>query len=166
MSCRPINPPSRYGDWYYSFSAMAGTLPSVPKTYKEAMESPLAHKWKEVCDEEFDSLLTNHTWRLTHLPEGRKAIKCKWVFALKTKPDGSLDRFKARLVAKGCSQIPGVDFKETYSPIVKYDNIRLILAIAAAKDLEMRQFDIKTGFLHGGLEEEIYMNQIEGYEDK
>jgi hypothetical protein len=166
MSRRQINPPSRYGDWYYSFSAVAGTLPSVSKTYKEALESPLAHKWKEACDDKFDSLLTNHTWRLTNLPAGRKAIKCKWVFALKTKPDGSLEHFKARLVAKGCSQIPGVDFKETYSPTVKYDSIRSILAIAAAKDLEMRQFDIKTAFLHGGLEEEIYMNQIQGYEDK
>ena len=142
---------------------MTATLPSVPKTYQEAVTGSFAKQWIQAMNEEFDSLLTNDTWRLTPLPTGRKAIKCKWVYALKTKPDGSLKRFKARLVAKGCSQIPGVDFRQTYSPTVKYDSIRLILSLVASKDLEMRQFDIKTAFLHGSIEEEIYMHQVEGY---
>jgi hypothetical protein len=108
---RPKNPPTRYGEWYFGFSAMTAILPFVPKTYHEAVIGPFAKQWIQAMDEEFDSLLTNETWQLTPLPAGRKAIKCKWVYALKTKPDGSLERFKARLVAKGCSQIPGVDFK-------------------------------------------------------
>jgi hypothetical protein len=87
-------------------------------------------------------------------------------FALKTKPDGSIECFKARLVAKGCSQMPGMDFKETFSPMVKYDSIRLILAIGAAQDLHMKQFDIKIAFLYGNVKEELYMQQIEGYEDQ
>ena len=166
MSRRHINPPIRYGDWYYAFSAMAGTLPSVPKTYKETIHGPFATQWKAAMDEEFHSLITNKTWRLTNLPPGRKAIRCKWVYALKTKPDGSLDRFKARLVAKGCSQIPGVDFHETFSPTVKYDSLRIILALVASLDLHMQQFDIKTTFLYGSIQEEIYMEQVEGYVDQ
>ena len=144
---------------------MAGTLPPVPKTYKEALQSPFASQWQAAMDEEFDSLITNKTWRLTNLPPGRKAIRCKWVYALKTKPDGSLDRFKARLVAKGRSQIPGVDFHETFSPTVKYDSLRIILALVASLDLHMQQFDIKTTFLYGSIQEEIYMEQVEGYVD-
>lgn len=136
---------------------MAGTLPPVPKTYKKALQSPFASQWQAAMDEEFDSLITNKTWRLTNLPPGRKAIRCKWVYALKTKPDGSLDRFKARLVAKGFSQIPGVDFHETFSPTVKYDSLCIILALVASLDLHMQQFDIKTTFLYGSIQEEIYM---------
>jgi hypothetical protein len=165
LGSRPKNPPNRYGEWYFGFSVMTATLPSVPKTYHEAVTGPFAEQWIQAMDEEFDSLLTNGTWRLTSLPAGRKTIKCKWVYALKTKPDSSLERFKARLVAKGCSQVPGVDFKQTYLPTVKYDSIRLILSLVASKDLEMRQFDIKIAFLYGSIDEEIYMQQVEGYED-
>jgi hypothetical protein len=104
-----------------------------------------------------NSLIKNKTWTLEELPFGRKLIKCKWVFVIKTKPNGSLDRFKARLVAKGCSQKYGVDFHETYSPTMKYDSIRIVLAIATQDDMDIRQFDIKRTFLHGDLEEEAYM---------
>ena len=86
LNQRGVNPPVRYGDWYYSFSAMAGTLPPIPKTYQEAIHSPFAAQWKAAMDEEFDSLITNKTWRLTTLPPGRKVIRCKWVYALKTNP--------------------------------------------------------------------------------
>ena len=80
---------------------MAGTLPPVPKTYEEAVNSPNAKEWKAAMDAEFDALIANDTWELRPLPLGRQPIKCKWVYAYKTKPDGSLDCFKARLVAKG-----------------------------------------------------------------
>jgi hypothetical protein len=100
---------------------MAGTLPPVPKTYEEAVNSVHAKEWKAAMDAEFDALIANDTWELRPLPPGRQPIKCKWVYAYKTKPDGSLDRFKARLVAKGYSQTPGTDFHETFSPTVKYE---------------------------------------------
>jgi hypothetical protein len=116
---------------------MAGTFPHVPKSYKEALQSSFAPQWQAAMDKEFNRLITNKTWKLTHLPPGRKAIRCKWVYALKTKPDGSIDRLKARLVARGCSQIPGADFHETFSPIVKYDSLRIILALVASLDLHM-----------------------------
>ena len=88
------------------------------------------------------------------------------MYALKTKPDGSLDRFKARLVAKGCSQIQGVDFHETFSPTVKYDNLRFILALVASLDMHMQHFDIKTPFLYGSIQEKIYMEHVECYVDQ
>ena len=144
---------------------MAGTLPPVPKTYEEAINSPNAKEWKEAMDAEFQALLTNDTWDLRPLPPGRQPIQCKWVYAYKTKPDGSLDRFKARLVAKGFSQTPGTDFHETFSPTVKYESIRLALAIAATTNMELRQFDITTAFLNALLHSEIYMQQVPGYID-
>jgi enamine deaminase RidA (YjgF/YER057c/UK114 family) len=102
-SQRQVKPPVRYGEWYYAFSAMAGTLPLVPKTYQEAIDSPLAEQWHQAIDEEFDNLIMNQMWKLTSLPPRQKAIKCKWMYALKIKSDCSLEHFKARLVAKGYS---------------------------------------------------------------
>lgn len=113
--------------------------------------------------EEYDSLIRNETWSLTQLPPNRTAIKTRWVFKVKEESDGSTTRFKARLVAKGFSQRPGIDFEETYSPVVKYDTLRVILSLVAAKDLDMAQLDIKTAFLNGELDEEIYIEQPEGY---
>jgi hypothetical protein len=86
---------------------------------------------------EYESLINNHMWTLRDLPFGRKPIRCKWISAIKMKPDGSLDRFKARLVAKGCSQKYGVDFHEMYSPTVKYDSIRIVLAIAMQENMDI-----------------------------
>ena len=144
---------------------MAGTLPPVPKSYDEAIASPHAKEWKAAMDAEFEALLANDTWELRPLPPGRQPIKCKWVYAYKTKPDGNLDRFKARLVAKGYSQTPGTDFHETFSPTVKYESIRLALAVAATTGMELRQFDITTAFLNALLHTELYMNQVPGYID-
>ena len=165
LGARPINPPNRYGDWHYSFTAMASTLPPVPKSYEEAISSSHAKEWQAAMDAEFDALISNDTWDLRPLPPGRQPIKCKWVYAYKTKPDGSLDRFKARLVAKGYSQTPGTDFNETFSPTVKYESIRLALAVAAKTNMELRQFDITTAFLNALLHIELYMQQVPGYED-
>ena len=165
LGARPINPPNRYGDWHYSFTAMASTLPPVPKSYEEAINSSHAKEWKAAMDAEFEALIANYTWELRPLPPGRQPIKCKWVYAYKTKPDGSLDRFKARLVAKGYSQTPGTDFHETFSPTVKYESIRLALAVAAKTEMELRQFDITTAFLNALLQTELYMQQVPGYVD-
>jgi len=109
--------------------------------------------------------LTNHTWTLVQPSSGKKIVGCKWVF--KKKVDGlrpeSL-RYKARLVAKGYSKVQGVDFNEVFSPVVKYTSIRVLLSLVAIKDLVLEQLDVKTAFLHGDLEEQIYMKQPEGFE--
>ena len=137
--------------------------PYVPINYKDALSCPDSSKWKEGIDEEYASILENKTWEVVPLPEGRKAIKCKWVLDYKPAHKGAEARYKARLVACGYAQLYGIDYLDTYSPVVKHYSIRLVLGIAAAMDLEMIQLDIKTAFLNGVLEEEIYMQQPEGF---
>jgi Reverse transcriptase (RNA-dependent DNA polymerase) len=107
--------------------------------------------------------MKNETWSLVHLPPGRTAVKSRWVSKVKPGIDGSATRHKARLVAKGYTQRPGIDYADTYSPVVKHDSLRTVLSISAAQDLEMLQLDIKTAFLYGDLEEEIYLEQPEGF---
>ena len=116
--------------------------------------------------EEFDSLKENKSWELVRLPDGRQAIQCKWVFTTKYLPNGKVDKFKARLVAKGYTQKAGVDYSETFSPVVKFEIVRIVMAITAADDLEIVQFDIKTAFLNGDILELLYMEQPEGFVDK
>ena len=110
-----------------------------------------------------ESMKVNQVWSLVDLPSGRKAIRNKWILKIKRKADGSIDRYKARLVAKGYTQQEGLDYEEPFSPVVKFTFIRLILAIIAYLDLELHQMDVKTTFLNGVLEEEIYMEQPVGF---
>ncbi|KAM0977924.1 hypothetical protein ACFX13_014221 [Malus domestica] len=115
-------------------------------------------------DEEMKSLHKNKTWKLVQLPKGKKAIGCKWVYAKKMESLGKDNvRFKARLVAKGYAQKEGIDYNEVFSPVVKHSSIRILLALVVQFDLELAQHDVKTAFLHGDLEEEIYMSQPEGF---
>ncbi|KAG8473076.1 hypothetical protein CXB51_035013 [Gossypium anomalum] len=111
-----------------------------------------------------ESLHKNKTWDLVKLPKGKKTVRCKWVFK---KKEGTLGveepRYKARLVANGYSQIPGVDFTDVFSSVVKHSSIRALLGIVAMHDLELEQLDVRTAFLHGELEEDIYMQQLEGF---
>jgi hypothetical protein len=111
---------------------------------------------------EFDSLLSHGTWELAPLPKGRKAVGSKWVFDLKRDKAGNIVRYKARLVAKGYSQVEGVDFEETFAPVARFSTLRALLAHAAEHSLAVHQVDIKTAFLNGRLEEEIYMKQPVG----
>ena len=110
-----------------------------------------------------DSLISNNTWKLVDLPPGCKTIGCKWVLRRKLKPDGTIEKFKARLVAKGFKQKEDIDFFDTFSPVTKITSIRLLIAIAAIYNLMIHQMDVKTAFLNGDLEEEIYMDQPEGF---
>jgi hypothetical protein len=129
-----------------------------PFMYKEAMGSNQADEWTEACQYEMDALAKLKVWSLVDLPQGRKAVKSKWVF--KRKVDG---RYRARLVAKGFTQIEGVDFDETFSPVACFESLRLVLALATLEDWEIHQMDVKSAFLHGDLDEEIYMEQPIGF---
>ena len=134
-----------------------------PRTYQEAISSEEAELWRTAIKEEYDSLIQNGTWTLTKLPAGRQTIKNRWVFKVKPAYQETAERYKARLVAKGYTQRYGVDYQDTYAPVVKHAALRVVLAIVAVLDLEMIQLDIKTAFLHGSLDEEIYMEQPEGF---
>ncbi|EDK44043.1 conserved hypothetical protein [Lodderomyces elongisporus NRRL YB-4239] len=124
------------------------------------MQSPLAHKWKEACDAEINAHLENNTYVLVDLPKGRKAISNRWVLSIKD--DG---RIKGRVVIRGFSQIHGIDYEATFAPVIRYESMRIMLAIAAQYKMQVHQMDVTTAFLNAELDEEIYMKQIEGYED-
>jgi Reverse transcriptase (RNA-dependent DNA polymerase) len=138
-------------------------LPDEPASYREAVKSTHKDEWDDAMQEEMRSLSENHTWDLVDLPKDRKAVKCKWVYRIKFGADGKPNRFKARLVAKGFTQILGLDYDETFSPITRLDSIRILLALATLEDWEIHQIDVKTAFLNDDLDEEIYMQQPEGF---
>ena len=145
-------------------NATSATL-MEPDTYEEAMASEEAEQWQQAMDEEIASLMANNTWTLEELPPGLQAIPVKWVFKVKTAANGGAERYKARLVAKGYRQREGIDFDEVFAPVSKYATLRTLLAIVAAEDLELHQLDIKTAFLNGTIEEDIYLQQPPGYKE-
>lgn len=108
-------------------------------------------------------LQKNKTWHLVPPRKGKNLIDCKWVFRIKRKSDGTIDRYKARLVAKGFKQRYGIDYEDTFSPVA---TIHLVLSIAVSRGWSLRQLDVQNAFLHGILEEEVYMKQPPGFENK
>ncbi|KAL2236839.1 UNVERIFIED_CONTAM: Retrovirus-related Pol polyprotein from transposon RE1 [Sesamum indicum] len=131
-----------------------------PTTYLEANASP---EWRSAMQAELTALKTNKTWEVTPLPPNHTPIRCRWIFKLKFNTDGSIERYKARLVAKGYNQIEGIDYNECFSPVAKSVTVRLFFAVAAALRWHIHQLDINNAFLHGYLEEKIYMSPPEGY---
>ena len=134
-----------------------------PETYEEAMSGPDAPLWKAACADELLSFTQTKLYDELERLRGHKIVDCKWVFKVKRGPDGEITRYKARLVARGFTQVEGIDYNETFAPVAKFTSIRTLLALAARQDLELHQMDVKTAFLHGDLNEEIYMNLPPGF---
>jgi hypothetical protein len=146
---------------YPNFQLYQATLPECePVTYRQVASDP---RWQAAMQLEFDALIQNGTWTLCPRPRMHNVIRNIWVFKVKRKANGSIDRFKARLVAKGFDQQSGINYTETFSPVIKASTIRVILALAVHFDWPIRQLDVSNAFLQGSLGEEVYMEQPLGF---
>ncbi|RWR92156.1 Gag-protease-integrase-RT-RNaseH polyprotein [Cinnamomum micranthum f. kanehirae] len=134
-----------------------------PVSYKQAIKDVNSSKWIDAMKDELKSMDENQVWEVVQLPPGHKPVGCKWVFKTKRDCKGNIERHKARLVAKGFNQKEGIDYTETFSPVSRKDSLRIVMALVAHYDLELHQMDVKTAFLNGDLEEEVYMCQPEGF---
>ena len=158
-------PPKRFRDEYGELTHLADPCVFLtmdiyePTNLQEAMESPNAQEWWKAAQAEYDSLIENEKWEVVPLPEGIKTISCK----VKRDKDGNIDRYKGRLVVRGFSQKNGIDYFETFSPVVRLDSIRALLAFAVQKGMNIHQMDVVTAFLNSHLDEEIYMEQPEDF---
>jgi hypothetical protein len=140
----------------YAYLASSGE----PYSLQKAMSTP---HWKMTMQDEYQTLIHNKTWRLVPPQAGRNLIDCKWVYKTKHKANGSIDCYKARLVAKGVKQHLRIDYNDTFSPVVKPATIRIILSLAVSRGWDLRQLDVQNVFLHGVLEEDVYMKQPPGF---
>ena len=175
---RNVNPINRYGsiathqDGHWEIlgapdeaNLAIGVGVDDPKSYQDAMSSPNSDRWKTAADVEMNSILKNKTWELVDLPPGKTAIGSKWVFKTKMNADGSINKHKARLVAQGFAQQHGIDYEETFAPVVKYVSLRTVLAIANQHNMELHQMDVNSAYLNGDIDADIYMRQPEGFID-
>src|SRR3954470_24510879 len=161
-STRERTAPELYGNPVLNFMVDGS---DDPATYDEAMMIPDSNKWLEAMKSEMGSMYENQVWTVVDLPDDRKAIENKWIFKNKTDADGNVTVYKARLVAKGFRQIQGVDYDENFSPVLNLKSVRILLAITAYYDYEIWKMDVKTAFLNGDIDEELYMMQPKGFVD-
>ncbi|CAL5401670.1 unnamed protein product [Camellia sinensis] len=154
------DPPVRGTRLLFDIYQRCNVAVTKPVGFEEAKND---QKWIEAMKEEMRMKEKNHTWELMEKPQNRKIIGVKWVFSTKLNANGSINKYKARLVVKGYAQIYGVDFSETFAPVARLDTIRLLLAIAAQKCWKIYQLDVKSAVLNGFLQEEIYVEQLEGF---
>lgn len=138
---------------------------SEPSNFQETMSSGESEKWSAAMEEEIDALHKNNTWILVNKPKDQKVLYNRWVYRVKKNVDGTTNKYKARLVVKGYSKKKGIDYMETFSPVIRFETIRIVLSVAAQEKLYLRQFDIKSAFLYGALDDKIYMVRPEGFDD-
>ena len=148
---------------YFGRSGVNLVAKMEPCTVDEALSSPEKDCWLDTMKKEMNSLEENDVWELVELPAGRKPVGSKWVFKTKTNADGKIERYKARLVAQGFSQKFGSDYDETFCPVVRLESVRAVIALSVQYGLELHQVDVTTAFLNGELEEEVFMEQPDGF---
>lgn len=158
----PIHAHVTYDNVSCAHAAFLSALSSVkePTTFEEANSEPV---WKQAMKDELQALDANRTWNIVKLPIGKKAVGSRWVYKIKYNNDGTIERYKARLVARGFTQTYGVDYTETFAPVAKMNTFRVLLSLAVNHDWKLYQMDVKNAFLHGDLEEEVYMSIPPGH---
>ena len=157
-SQRETKGPDYYGERVYTATSIR-----EPISVEEAMNCSEKNNWKEAMEVEFQSLKANQVWDLVSPPKDHNVINSKWVFKCKLGEDGQIERYKARLVAQGYSQRPGIDYEETFSPVVRFESVRTVIALAAHEKMKIHQMDVKTAFLNGELHEKVFIRQPEGF---
>ncbi|KAM0002197.1 putative RNA-directed DNA polymerase [Helianthus debilis subsp. tardiflorus] len=152
-----------YDNFSNSHKAFLSAITSnnEPKFFGQAIRDP---KWIDAMKAEIQALEQNQTWTLEDLPDGKRAIDSKWVYKIKYKPNGDIERYKARLVAKGFTQLEGIDFHDTFAPVAKLVTVRTLLAVAVKRGWHTHQLDVNNAFLHGDLDEDIYMKVPQGFQ--
>jgi hypothetical protein len=135
------------------FAFTASTPSSIPSSVRAALADP---NWRAAMDDEYGALMSNGTWELVFRPRHSNVVTGKWIFTHKLRADGSFDRYEARWVLRGFTQRPGVDYDETFNPVVKPATVLTVLSIAVSRDWPIQQLDVKNTFLHGTLTETVY----------
>lgn len=175
---RQIRPSAKFNDYEIGYQAhrsesnsafvclTEATFEEVASTnFDEAIKCRDSEKWLSAMEEKKQAFENNKTWVLVLLPPGKHSIDNRWVLRIKNTSDGSIERYRARLVALGVFQRAGFDYDETFSPVARYDAIRAVIAVAVEENLVLGQFDIKSAFLNGDIDAEIYMTQPQGFDD-
>ena len=140
---------------------MCDLVDQEPTNFEEAVQKK---EWVEAMTEEYQSIIKNDVWDIVPRPEGKSIVSSKWIYKVKHAADGSIEKYKARFVARGFSQKEGIDYEETFSPVARYTSIRTIMALASMMKWDLHQMDVKTAFLNGVIEEEVYLEQPQGFE--
>ncbi|RVW97878.1 Retrovirus-related Pol polyprotein from transposon RE1 [Vitis vinifera] len=165
-STRHIQPPAWHHDYamsaqlnHSSTQSSSRQAQTEPSSFEQADCDP---RWRQAMFTELQALERNNTWEMVPLPPGHKPIGCRWVYKIKYHSDGTIERYKARLVAKGYTQVAGIDYQETFSPTSKLTTLRCLLTVAASRNWYIHQLDVHNAFLHGNLQEEVYMTPPPG----
>jgi hypothetical protein len=147
---------------FSSYTAlMCNLLYEEPTCFEEAIQKK---EWADAMTEEYQSIIKNDVWEIVPRPKSKDVVSSKWLFKMKHVADGSIEKYKARFVARGFSQKEGIDYEETFALVAKYTSIRTIIALAAKMKWKLHQMDVKTAFLNGVIEEEVYIEQPQGFE--
>jgi hypothetical protein len=140
---------------------MSNILDSEPSSFQEAADQQV---WWDAMVEEYTSIMKNDVWDIVPRPEGKSVVSSRWLYKIKHVADGSIEKFKARFVARGFSQREGVDYEETFAPVARYTSIRAVMSLVSFMGWRIHQMDVKTTFLNGIIEEEVYIEQPQGFE--
>jgi hypothetical protein len=147
-------------DFRATFSAMSHIIDSETSCHGEATSEQV---WQDAMTEEYQSILKNDVWDIVPRPKGKSVVTSKWIYKIKHAVDGSIEKYKARFVARGFSQVKGVDYDETFAPVARHTSIRSIIALVASMGWKLHQMDVKTVFLNGEIEDEVYIEKPEGF---